>query len=288
MKKYLSILLIIILLWASPAYSISYLTDGTRQVDKIARDAGFKKQRINTSDFILTAYAKIDNISDILTIYIEGDGFAFSSRRMLSSNPTPKDPIALKLATKDPYTNIAYLGRPCQYISEKEEKNHHDKYWSDRRFSEEVIQSMDEAVDVLKKQTVAKEIVLIGYSGGAAIAVLLAARRTDVSEIITVAGNLDHAAINEYHKVAQMKGSLNPIYYAQDIAGIPQRHFAGEKDKIVPLHITKSFASATGDTDYKTVIVVEGCGHNEGWVDVWDELISQTFSNPIGTVSDSQ
>jgi pimeloyl-ACP methyl ester carboxylesterase len=271
--KSLLIIIIIISLWAQPAYPISYLTDGTRQADKVARDAGFNKQRINTSDFILTSYTKLDNQPNVLRIYIEGDGFAFSSRRRLSSNPTPKDPVALKLAVKDPYTNIAYLARPCQYISKKEEKNHKEKYWSDRRFSEEVISSMNEAVDELKSQAHAKEIVLVGFSGGAAVAVLIAARRDDVSEIITVAGNLDHAAINEHHKVAQMKGSLNPIYHAKDISHIPQRHFAGQKDKVVPVHIIKSFAYASGDTDYSTVIIVEECSHNDGWVDIWQEII---------------
>jgi pimeloyl-ACP methyl ester carboxylesterase len=269
----LSAIIIIISLWANPAYAISYLTDGTRQADSIARDVGFKKQRIETFDFILTAYTKLDNTSETLRIYVEGDGFAFSSRRRLSSNPTPKDPIGLKLAAKDPNTNIAYLGRPCQYISKREEKNHKEKYWSDARFSEDVINSMNEAVDRLKNQAQAKEIVLVGFSGGAAVVVLIAARRADVSEVITVAGNLDHTAINEYHKVAQMKGSLNPIYYAQDIAHIPQRHFAGEKDKVVPVYIIKGFAYESGDTDYSTVIVVEECGHNDGWVDIWQEIV---------------
>jgi predicted esterase len=273
MKKYLSIVITIIFFWSSPAYSISYFREGIKQADKIARDAGFKKQRINTSDFILTSYTKLDSQSDILTIYIEGDGFAFSSRRMLSSNPTPKDPVGLKLAIKDPYTNIAYIGRPCQYISAKEEKNHDEKYWSDRRFSEEVIQSMNEAVDILKNQANAKEIVLAGFSGGGAVAVLIAARRDDVSEIITVAGNLDHAAINDYHKVAQMTGSLNPVYYAKDVSRIPQRHFAGGKDKVVPVYVIKKFANESGDVDYKSVIIVDECGHNDGWVERWQELL---------------
>jgi dienelactone hydrolase len=271
--RFLSVIIIIMFLLAQPAYPISYLTDGIRQADSIARDAGFKKQRINTSDFILTSYTKLDNQSNILRIYIEGDGFAFSPRRRLSSNPTPKDPIGLKLATKDPNTNIAYLGRPCQYISKREEKNHKEKYWSDARFAEEVINSMDEAVDALKNQAHAKEIVLIGFSGGAAVEVLIAARRDDVSGIITVAGNLDHAAINDYHNVAQMEGSLNPIHYAQNIAHIHQRHFAGEKDKIVPVYIIKGFAYESGDTDYNTVIVVGGCGHNDGWVDIWQDIV---------------
>ena len=278
MKKslYLYIIIAAVFLQAAPAYSISYFTPGIKQADKIAQEAGFKKQRIATSDFTLTAYTKTDRLSDVLTIYIEGDGFAFTSSRMISSNPTPKDPVALSLAAADPYTNIAYLGRPCQYISEKEEENHNSKYWSDARFSEEVVRSMNQAVDAIKQQTAAKETVLIGYSGGAAIAVLIAARRDDISEIITVAGNLDHIAINRHHKVAQLKNSLNPIDYAGQVAHIPQRHFAGAKDRVVPVDIIKSFAYVSGDTSYQTVIVVEGCGHNKGWVDIWKDLI-QTF-----------
>jgi len=274
MKKYLPILIVVIVLQTLPAYSISYLTDGTKNADKIANNADFRKQQIPTSAFILTSYTKIDNGADTLRIYIEGDGFAFTPHRMISSNPTPKDPIALKLAVKDSHTNIAYLARPCQYISEKEEKNYKDKYWSDARFSEEVICSMNEAVDQLKNQASAKRIVLIGFSGGAAVAVLVAARRNDVSKIITVAGNLDHAAINTHHNVAQMKDSLNPIYYAKDVSHITQQHFAGADDRIVPVSIIKNFAYASGDTDYKTVTVVEGCSHNKGWVDIWKELNS--------------
>jgi len=257
-----------------PAYAISYFTDGTKNADKIADNAGFKKQRIRTPSFILISYTKIDNGSDTLCIYIEGDGFAFTPRGMISSNPTPKDSIALKLAAKDPHANIAYLARPCQYISKREEKNYYDKYWSGARFSEEVVNSMNEAINMLKKQADANKVVLIGYSGGAAIAVLVAARRDDVLEIVTVVGNLDHAAINTYHKVAQLSDSLNPIYYAKDISYIPQRHFAGADDKIVPVALIKSFAYASGDTDYKTVIIVEGCSHNKGWVDIWRKLNS--------------
>jgi dienelactone hydrolase len=272
MQKILFII-VIILFQATPAYPISYFTPGIKQADEIARKAGFKKQRVATSDFTLTVYTKTDRLSDVLTIYIEGDGFAFTSRRMISSNPTPKDPVALRLAAADPHTNIAYLGRPCQYISEKEEKNHNSKYWSDARFSEEVIRSMNQAVDTIKRQTAANETVLIGYSGGAAIAVLLAARRDDIAEIVTVAGNLDHIAVNKYHKVAQLRNSLNPIDYAEQVAYIPQRHFAGSKDKVVPVDIIKNFALASGDTSYQTVIVAEGCGHNKGWADIWQDLI---------------
>jgi hypothetical protein len=274
MIRYLWIIIVCTFFFIDPAYPISYYSHGIEQADQIASQAGFHKQRIKTSDFILTAYTKTDISSDILTIYIEGDGFAWVSRRMISSNPTPRYPVALKLATLDPHENIAYLGRPCQYISSEQEKNYHSRYWSDSRFSERVIGSMDQAISVLKAQTGARQIVLAGYSGGAAIAVLVAARREDVSEIKTIAGNLDHASINKYHKVRQMQDSLNPMDYAEKISHISQHHFVGEKDKVVPVDIIKGFARLSGDADYNTIIVVKGVGHSKGWTDIWRELIS--------------
>jgi len=48
------ILIVVIVLQTLPAYSISYLTDGTKNADKIANNADFRKQQIPTSAFILT------------------------------------------------------------------------------------------------------------------------------------------------------------------------------------------------------------------------------------------
>ncbi|MDD5504983.1 MAG: alpha/beta hydrolase [Candidatus Omnitrophica bacterium] len=260
-----------------PAYSISYLTSGLEAADKTAVDSGFKKQRLATSFFCLTAYTRFDEASSLLRVYIEGDGFAFSSRRFVSGNPTPSQPLVLKLAAIDPHKNTAYLARPCQYISEKEERNYHDRYWSQARFSQEVIDSMNEAIDVLKMQSGASDVLLIGYSGGAAVAVLIAAKRDDVSGLITIAGNLDHEAVNRYHKVSQLEGSLNPADYAGKISKIPQCHFAGAGDSVVPISVIEGFARAAGDSKCETVTIVDDCGHNDGWVKKWRQLLSQAF-----------
>ncbi|MFA5068561.1 MAG: alpha/beta hydrolase [Candidatus Omnitrophota bacterium] len=272
------VIVFVLVLWQPlPACPISYFTSGSKAADKIAGEAGFKRQRLQTSFFQLTAYTRFDGMSGLLRVYIEGDGFAFSSRRSVSSNPTPSQPLVLRLAAVDAHKNTAYLARPCQYISEKEEKRYDSKYWSHARFSREVIDSMNEAVDILKRQSGSSHILLIGHSGGAAVAVLIAARRDDISGLITIAGNLDHKAVNYHHKVSQLESSLNPIDYGRKIAGIPQRHFAGSEDKIVPVGIIEGFARASGDNNCDTVTIVDGCGHNDGWVEKWQQLLSEAF-----------
>ena len=56
---------------------------------------------------------------------------------------------------------------------------------------DKVVRVSKQAIDTLKQQFQSEEIVLVGYSGGGAIAALVAARRADVADLISVAGNLD-------------------------------------------------------------------------------------------------
>ena len=64
------------------------------------------------------------------------------------------------------------------------------------------MQNMNQTIDNIKANAGFGEqdkLELIGYSGGAAVAVLLAARRNDVKIIRTVARDLNHELMSEYH-----------------------------------------------------------------------------------------
>lgn len=65
-------------------------------------------------------------------------------------------------------------------------------------------------MDALKQRFGATRLTLVGYSGGAAVAALLATRRNDVARLVTVDGNLDHRAWTAHHRVTPLTGSLNP------------------------------------------------------------------------------
>ncbi len=229
---------------------------------------------IKTSSFTLAGDIRVKSPGAPLVVYIEGDGFAWINKNTISNDPTPKNPVALRLAVCDPADNVAYLARPCQYVPERLKVNCSSAYWTSTRFSLEVIKAMDEAIDQLKEKASASKLHLVGYSGGAAVAALLAERRDDILSLRTVAGNLDHEALNNYHHVSPLRNSLNPIDEATRLKNLPQIHFTGTKDKIVPGFIASNFVKAQG-SDRCTRIVRVQAGHGKGWAQKWPHLLRQ-------------
>lgn len=243
---------------------------------RLANQHGFTQSSINTNIFCLNCFSDLNNIhmNHPLTIYIEGDGHAWRSRCEISSDPTPLNPLALKLALLDPRPNVVYLARPCQYGSLGPECN--PAIWTDERFSESVIASMNEAIHLLKKQYHANSIHLIGFSGGAAVVVLVAARRTDVASIITVAGDLDHEALSAYHHTTPLKRSLNPKRVAHQIAHIPQHHWIGDNDPVVPVFLSELFVNEIHPAPHVKRTLLPGVSHHDGWEAHWPEIIRNT------------
>ncbi len=244
--------------------------------DSMAKNSGFSKQFVDTSYFKLTAYSRLTAPGGPLVVYIEGDGRAWLSKNRLSEDPTPHHPLVLTLASEDDSDNVVYLARPCQYETLETDPHCGPAYWSDKRFSEEVVASMNEAVDQLKRQADATAIHLIGYSGGGAVAVLVAARRNDVASLRTIAGNLDHEAVNRANGVSLLRGSLNALDYAQKVASIPQEHLVGGKDKIVPPLIAKKFAKKANNPACIKITEVPNATHESGWIEVWPQYLHRT------------
>lgn len=240
--------------------------DRTRHADELALANNWRSQLINTSEFSLRAYTPpgFDKESPLLRIYIEGDGLSWISRSRASSDPTPLKPVALMLAMANTDANAAYLARPCQFDGRAytDCKRH---YWTSGRFSRSVIQSMNEAVNDLKKQSGAASLELVGFSGGGAIGLLLAAQRDDVVKLITVAGNLDTDRWTEYHRISPLKDSLNPANYIKQLRDIQQVHYVGELDSVIPPQLTKEFVSLLGPTATVEMIVAEGFDHHCCW-----------------------
>jgi hypothetical protein len=246
--------------------------DRVSVADDIAGKAGFTKEYLKAGDFTLMTYQKFNRRSDTISIYIEGDGRAWETKYRLSDDPTPSNPVALRLAAVDPADNIAYMARPGQY-SLSGVPPCDPKYWSGFRFAPEVINSFNRAIDILKEKSVTKHIELIGYSGGGAIAILVATQRSDVTALRTVAGNLNTNAFCAYHHVSQFDGSMDPIDVAQKVAHVPQRHFVGSVDKVVPFAIAESFVKMEGDKNYERITVVDSISHNDGWYKRWHDLL---------------
>lgn len=167
-----------------------------------------------------------------LRIYLEGDGRAWVTLTQRSSDPTPKHSHWLERAIKD--SGSVYLARPCQYIKTR---LCNTNVWTDARFSSDVLSSLNLAIDQIKTMKKAVEIELIGFSGGAALALMIAAEREDVYQVQTVAGNLDPHEWARERNLSPLHGSLAMDAFAQRVSVIPQRHFLGLSDQVIsPRH----------------------------------------------------
>jgi hypothetical protein len=243
--------------------------------DRIAETVGFRTETVQTRPFMLVTRHRLLAPGQPLSIYIEGDGQAWLSRRRLSRNPTPTDPIALRLSVIDPAPNVVYLARPCQYV---DDLSCDPRYWSSHRYSETVVSAIDQAIELFRQRIGANKLHLIGYSGGAAVAALIAARREDVASLRTVAGNLDHDALNRHFGVSPLSGSLNPADFAAALAPVPQYHYVGSGDKTVPPFVAKRFASRSGDRRCLKISLIDGVTHEDGWTERWRSLLSRQVS----------
>lgn len=251
------------------------MLDRNAHADALAAPAGLTRELITTDGFVLTAYARISRPDEPLDVYIEGDGLAWISRSEPSLDPTPREATGLALAAADPAPNVVYLARPCQFTPMALNPRCGTPYWTGKRFAPEVVVSMNQAVSQFAARAPAQRVNLVGYSGGAALAVLIAARRDDIASIRTVAGNLDDEFINRLHQVSPMPESENPTDSANRIARIPQVHFSGAADTVVPPVVAQRFVQLTGKRCAQARTVPD-MTHDGDWSRLWPTLLTMT------------
>ncbi len=249
------------------------------KAETIARNNDFKKEVIKTRLFSLISYQKYSPVSKSAVIYIEGDGLSWIKKNRISNNPTPNNPLVLKLASTDPSPIVIYIARPCQYIDAVNNPGCEAAYWTNKRASIEVIDSINTAISMLKEKLGFTQIRLVGYSGGATIAAILSVSRDDVTDLRTIAGNLDINTFSKVHSVSPLYGSLNPIDYADKLVKIPQIHYVSKRDNIITSDITQSYAKSLMKYDselkcYK-LIELEDPTHSKGWTTVWQNQFAQ-------------
>lgn len=241
--------------------------------ESMAKQRGWKLEKIPAGSFTLASYTASPHVhAERLTVYLEGDGMAWISSSQPSLDPTPVKPVGLELALRHPGSAAAYLARPCQFVRDGDQCR--VAYWTTRRFAPEVIASTSTAIDYLKSQAGAKELELIGYSGGGAIAALVAARRQDVARLVTVAGNLDHAAWTTLHRATPLAYSLNPADAWQSLQTIPQLHFVGERDDNITPALVQSYLARFPDRRNIRMQIVKDYDHACCWAQNWGMLLT--------------
>lgn len=245
------------------------------RVEAWAEAQGWAPMTLNGSHFDLRAFAPSHlRTARRLHVYIEGDGQAWLDRQTPSFAPTPLNPLALRLAMADGFASVVYLARPCQYVRDAAFRHCNPKYWTSHRFATELVDAMDQALDRLATVYGPTELVLIGYSGGGAMAALLAERRKDVVGLVTVAGVLDTKTWAAEARTSDLTGSLNPLAIAAQLRRLQQWHFVGERDTVVPAGVLGSFMTVQGSSSSSQKLDLPGFDHGCCWVKAWPQLSS--------------
>jgi hypothetical protein len=246
------------------------LQSPVERAQAIAAAYGWQPVQFQSGGFRLFGFIKIGGGDKILRVYIEGDGFAWKSPYTVSADPTPRNPMGLRLAVRDQGTNVLYLGRPCQYTGSGDVACD-PGYWSVRRYAPEIVSALSSAIDQAKQMVQASSVGLAGFSGGGVIAALLAAQRNDAVWLTTIAANLDHQAWAAHHGVTPLNGSLNPADLAQALQSVPQIHFIGGKDEKVPESVVRSYVSRMTDPGLTEIRIIPEYDHQCCWAEDWQQ-----------------
>lgn len=241
----------------------------------VAKTAGMDARIVATDRFDILSYQRTRNAGSPLTVYIEGDGYAWVTPSRPSTDPTPKDPIALRLAAADPAANAGWLARPCQYTGGAGARGCNELFWTEGRYAEDVVAATAQAIDRMKAEAGAARLRLVGYSGGGAIAALVAARRRDVDLLVTVAGMLDGEAWARSEGLTPLWRSLDPARATTALAGIRQIHFIGADDRDIPASVARAFAERFGAGHAPPVVEVAGQDHRCCWTAIWPSLLAR-------------
>ena len=218
------------MLVAGLAVTVSCSVPAYQKIDQQAEQAGLQRATVQGRKFRHVVYSSIKSNTDTIHIYIEGDGANWKWNRVVKADPTPQRSLMLDLMSTD-RGNVLYLGRPCYLGLELDDACDAD-HWTYERYSEQVVSSM---VEVIKAQAGHfKKVVLIGHSGGGALALLIAEHLSAVSAVVTIAGIIDTDAWTAHHGHTRLVGTLNPAKRSSLPDKIKQLHLVGGRDANIP------------------------------------------------------
>jgi pimeloyl-ACP methyl ester carboxylesterase len=246
-----------------------------RGVDKEAEAQGLRRIDLQGTEF---GHSVLQNRAAgtapaLLHVYIDGDGTPWIGAGRPARDPGPRNPLALRLMGLDRAPAV-YLGRPC-YLGRSADPACHPWHWTHGRYGEPVVASMAAALERLRQARGDPELALIGYSGGGALAMLLAARLERVPLLVTLAGNLDPERWAERHGYSPLSTSLNPSSLGPLSARTRQIHIVGAQDQNLPPELIRA---ALRNQPRVELWVVPGMDHRCCWERDWPELLRRIFA----------
>jgi dienelactone hydrolase len=245
------------------------LTPGRHGV-KLAERLGFERSLVPGKGFQHVVYGnRLAVGSSVLHVYLEGDGSPWIRERWIAADPGPRELFMLDLMALDSTASV-YLGRPC-YHGLYAQASCDPALWTHARYSRRVVASMAQALEQIMRAHGYQHCVLIGYSGGGTLAMLLAERIANVLAVVTIAGNLDPEAWARHHHYSPLVGSLNPTRRPPLPDGIYQLHLAAENDDIVPPEMCKAALSNQSGAELR---VIPDYDHVCCWRELWPSVLS--------------
>jgi hypothetical protein len=209
-----------------------------------------------------------DGAGQLLRIFVDGDGTPWVRQSRISRDPTPSNPVLLRLMQDAPGPAV-YLGRPC-YYGTATSKGCEARLWTFDRYGQDVVDSMCAAATELARRFAAETVQLIGYSGGGTLVVAMAVCAVNVVAITTIAANLDPTAWADYHDYSPLH-DLRPL--EKSVANqmrVAEVHWQCAHDANVPPETTSAYFAAVAGAARR---VVENCTHGSGWERYWPEIM---------------
>lgn len=259
----LLILAAFVLLLASSACS-----SPARRFSQHAASLGMHGEVILGGEFQHVVFQRPRESSRTLHVYIDGDGTPWRAGGPMK-DPTPHNPLLIELMALDPAASV-YLGRPC-YHGLARTPPCTSAIWTRERYSRAVVSSMAAALRRVLREGHFDRVAWFGYSGGGALAVLLAPAFAETIEVVTMAANLDIDAWADLHGYSRLSGSLNPAAQPPLPSWIRQRHYFGGEDRVVPRDV-----AVRGSIDPNTVIVLPSFDHVCCWAAIWPAILADT------------
>jgi pimeloyl-ACP methyl ester carboxylesterase len=259
------------------ATTIAACASKGQRIDRLAAEGQLRRERITGTDFDHVLYANAAALNSAerkrLYLYIDGDGRPWGDDgRKPAADPTTGNPLALRLllATAAP---AVYLSRPC--YQGVVNAGCQPALWTSARYSEAVVATMTAAVANWLEGRGFEQVVLIGYSGGGTLAVLIGERLQSTAAVITVAGNLDIEAWARHHDYLPLDQSLNPASSARAHPW-PELHLLGVDDTVVPPSTTTAYFTRFTAAQQRPFA---NYNHRCCWIESWPQTLAIIEAN---------
>ena len=235
-----------------------------------AIELGYVRLELEGSAFAHVAFFKPGEPRTSLHVYIEHDGIPWITLTQPSADPTPRRLIMLEMMASDSAPSL-YLGRPC-YFGLSTRAPCEPIWWTHRRFSPEVVSSMNAAVSAfLATNPHIERLEVYGFSGGGVLAVLMAPGIPQTQRVITAAAPLDIDAWTTLHGYSTLAGSLSPMRQPPLAVRIAQLHLVGGRDDVVTIDMVRPFVERQSGAELRSL---ETFDHHCCWERTWTSVIT--------------